>query len=109
MKVSKNKTAKLEKAESHCLDLDGLNRPSKEHQSNPIIGYLNINSLLNKINDLRKICRKAQIYYYVLTRPNSMNRSQVLSFTSRATSIPLLGKIEIKMVAEKLCMQKKGL
>ena len=44
------------------MDLDGLNKVSKEHQNNPIIGYLNINTLRNKINDLRKICRKAQIY-----------------------------------------------
>ena len=99
--ITKNKTIKLEKAKSHCLDLDGLNSLSKEHQSNPIIGYLNINSLHNKINDLRKTCRKAQIHYYVLTRPNSMNRSQMLSFTFH---IPLLEKIEIKMVAEKLRM-----
>ena len=44
------------------MDLDGLNKLSKEHQNNPIIGYLNINSLRNKINDLRKICRKTQIH-----------------------------------------------
>ena len=60
--ITKNKIIKLEKAQSHCLDLDGLNRLSKEHQSNPIIGFLSINSLSNKINDLRKICRKAQIH-----------------------------------------------
>ena len=29
--------------------VDGLNRLSKEHQNNPLIGYLNINSLPNKI------------------------------------------------------------
>ena len=45
-------------AKSHILDLDGLNKFSKEHQNNPIIGYLNINSLRNKVNDSRKICRK---------------------------------------------------
>ena len=60
--ITKNKTIKLEKAKSHILDLDGLNKLSKEHQNNPIIGYLNINSLRNKINDLRKICRKTQIH-----------------------------------------------
>ena len=60
--ITKNKTIKLEKAKSYNLDLDGLNRLSKEHQNNPIIGYLNINSLRNKINDLRKICRKTQTH-----------------------------------------------
>ena len=44
------------------MDLDRLNRLSKEHQNNPIIGYLVINSLHNKINDLRKICRNAQTH-----------------------------------------------
>ena len=44
------------------LDLEGLNKLTKEHQNNPIIGYLNINKLRNKINDLRKICRKTQIH-----------------------------------------------
>ena len=48
------------------MDLDGLNRLSKEHQNNPIFGYLNINSLRNKINDLRKICRKSQIHILCL-------------------------------------------
>ena len=37
-------------------------RLSKEYQNNPIIGYLNVNSLRNKINDLRKIYRKTQIH-----------------------------------------------
>ena len=39
-----------------------LSRLSKEHKSNPIISYLNINSLRIKINDLRKVCRKTQIH-----------------------------------------------
>ena len=60
--ITKNKSIKLKKAKSHILDLDGLNRLSKEHQNNLIIGYLNINSLRNKINDLRKICIKTQIH-----------------------------------------------
>ena len=60
--ITKNKTIKLKKAKSHILDLDGLNRLSKEHQHNPISDYLNINSLRNKINDLRKFCRTTQIH-----------------------------------------------
>ena len=102
--ITKNKTIKLEKAKSHILDLDGLNRLSKEHQNNPIIGYLNINSLRNEINDLRKFVEQHKYTHYALTKPNLMNRSQMLSFTSRANNIPLLEKIAIKMVVEKLCM-----
>ena len=60
--ITKNKTIKLKKGKSHILSLDGLNKLSKEHQNNPIIGYLNKNSFRNKINDLREICRKIQIH-----------------------------------------------
>ena len=41
-------------------------------------------------------------------KPNSVNRFQMLSFTSRATSIQLFEKIAIKIVAEKLRV-KEGL
>ena len=61
MKVSQKRLLNSKKVKSHILDLDGLNKLSKEHQINPIIGYLNINSLRNKIN-FRKICRKTQIH-----------------------------------------------
>ena len=54
--ITKNKAIILEKAKSHILDLDRLNRLSKEHQNNPIMGYLNINNLCNKI------FRTTQIY-----------------------------------------------
>ena len=100
----KNKTIKIEKAKSHILDLEELNSLSKESQNNPIIGYLNIISLRSNINDLRKICRKNKYTFHALTKPKSMSRSQMLSFTSRAIGIPLLEKIEIKMVVEILCM-----
>ena len=50
-----NNTIKLEKAKSNEFDLDGLIRLCKEHQNNPTIGYLNINSLRNKTDDLRQI------------------------------------------------------
>ena len=59
--ITQNKSIKLEKAKSHILVLDALNSLSKEHQTNLITGYLNTNSLRNKINDLRKICRKTQM------------------------------------------------
>ena len=86
------------------MDLDGLNELSKEHQNNPIIGYLNKNSLRNKINDLRKICRKTQIHILCIDETKLDESFPDVRFTSRATSIPLLEKIAIKMVAEKLCM-----
>ena len=39
--TTNNKTIKLEKAKSYIFYFDGLNRYSKEHQNNPIIGHLN--------------------------------------------------------------------
>ena len=66
---------------------------SKEHQNNPFIGYVNINSLCNKINDLGKIVEKFKYTYYQFTKPNVMNPPQMSSFKWMTTSMPLLEKI----------------
>ena len=39
-------------------NLEGLQRLRKTDHNNPMIGYLNINSLRNKINSLREITQK---------------------------------------------------
>ena len=43
------------------------------HTNNPIIGYLNTNSLGNKITQLRKVCRKASIDFLCIdeTKPDA--------------------------------------
>ena len=102
--ITKNKTIKLEKVKSRILDLDGLNRLNKEHQSNQIIGYLNISSFRNKMNDLRKNCRKTQMHVLCIDETKLNESFPDAQFTLRATSILLLEKIAIKMVVEKLCM-----
>ena len=43
------------------MDLDGLIHLRVNNPFNHIIGYLNINSLRNKINDLRKVFKNVQI------------------------------------------------
>ena len=43
------------------LDIDGLIHLRVNNPFNPIVGYLNINSLRNKIDDLREVCKKVQI------------------------------------------------
>ena len=43
------------------LDIDGLIDLRVNNPFNPIVGYLNINSLRNKIDDLREVCKKVQI------------------------------------------------
>ena len=43
------------------LDIDGLIHLSVNNRFNHVVGYLNISSLRNKIDDLREICKKVQI------------------------------------------------
>ena len=43
------------------LDFDALTYLRVNNPFNPIVGYLNINSLRNKIDDLREVCKKVQI------------------------------------------------
>ena len=43
------------------LDIDGLIHLRVNNPFNPIVGYLNINSLRNEIGDLREVCEKVQI------------------------------------------------
>ena len=46
---------------NHNLDIEGPINLRKLYTNNPIIGYLNIDSLRNKITLLREVCRKAPI------------------------------------------------
>ena len=62
MKISQKIRLLKSEMKSHALNLDGLNRLSKERQNNPVIAYLDINSLRNKVNDLRQICGKTQMH-----------------------------------------------
>ena len=43
------------------LDIDGLIHLSVNNRFNHVVGYLKINSLINKMDDLREICKKVQI------------------------------------------------
>ena len=43
------------------LDIDGLIHISVNNRFNHVVGYLNINSLRNKIDDLCEICKKVKI------------------------------------------------
>ena len=100
----KKKAIKLKKERSHILDLDGLNSLNKELQNNLIIGDLNINSLRNKINDLKKNFRKTQIHVLCIDESKLYELSPNVQFHIDGYKIWLLKKIPIKMVVEKLCM-----
>ena len=107
--ITKNKTIKLEKAKSHLLHLDGLNRLSKEHQNRPIIGYLNMNSLRYKINDLRKICRKTQIHVLCIDETKLDESFPDAQFHIEGYHYPAFRKDRNKNGSEKIVYVKEGL
>ena len=91
------------------LDLDGLNKLSKEHQNNPIIGYLNINSLRNKINDLRKICRKTQIHVLCIDETKLDESFPDAQFHIEGYQYPAFRKDRNKNGGGKIVYVKEGL
>ena len=47
------------------LDIDGLIHLRVNNPFNPIVGYLNINSLRNKIDDFCEVCKKFKLIFFV--------------------------------------------
>ena len=86
-----------------------LNRLSKEHQSNPIIGYLNINSLRNKINDLRKIGRKTQIHVICIDETKLNESFPDTQFYIKGYQHPAFRKDSNKNGGGKIVDVKEGL
>ena len=68
-----NQVSNKAKNTNHNLNIEGLINLRKLHTNNPIIGYLNTNSLGNKITQLRKVCRKASIDFLCIdeTKPDA--------------------------------------
>ena len=56
-----NQISNKPKNTNHNLSIEELINLRKLYTNNPIIGYLNINSLKNKITQLREVSRKAPI------------------------------------------------
>ena len=56
-----NQISNKAKNTNHNLDIEELINLRKLYINNPIIGYLNINSLRNKITQLREVCGKPPI------------------------------------------------
>ena len=48
-------------------DLHKLKLIRKAHLNNPIIDYLNLNSLKNKIHEVREVFRDLSLNYFVLS------------------------------------------
>ena len=109
MKVSqKIRLLNSKKAKIHILDLDGLNKLSKEHQNNPITGYRNINSLRNKINDFSKICRKTQIHVLCIDETKLNESFRDAQFHIEGYQYPGFRKDRNKNGSEKIVSVKEG-
>ena len=97
-----NQVSNKAKNTNHNLDIEGLINLRKLHTNNPIIGYLNTNSLGNKITQLRKVCRKASIDFLCIDGTKlDMLLSQMTNFTLKIVSTLHLGETVTKMVGEK--------
>ena len=47
------------------LDIDGLIHLRVNNPFDSIAGYVNINSLRNKIDDLREVCQKIKLIFFL--------------------------------------------
>ena len=52
---------------SLAKDLQVLHHERLKHNKNPMIGYLNINSLRNKLTDLKVILKYLSLDYFILS------------------------------------------
>ena len=52
---------------SLATDLQVLHHERLKHNKNPMIGYLNINSLRNKLTDLKVILKYLSLDYFILS------------------------------------------
>ena len=57
----------LRGASSLATDLQVLHHERLKHNKNPMIGYLNINSLRNKLTDLKVILKYLSLDYFILS------------------------------------------
>ena len=60
----------LSGASSFATNLQVLHHEKLKHNKNPIIGYLNINSLQNKLTDLKVILKYLLLDYLILSETN---------------------------------------
>ena len=64
-----NSTAELHNKSIDLVDenIQSLMNARMKYSKNPLLGYLNINSLRYKIIDLREIVEKLQLDYFVMS------------------------------------------
>ena len=77
------------------LDLYNLQPLKQKYNSSPFISYLSINSLSNKIDALRQICKTAPLEILFVDEPNLIVVFQILNSELTDTFSPLIGETEI--------------
>ena len=90
-------------------DLSNLIDLRRQNISKPMMRYLNINNLKNKIDYLRDICNKSPVdNFFVLTKPKLILHFPTASFFLMVTYFHRYEKIVIKMVKGKFYIYKGG-
>ena len=71
----------LSKTSSLAADIQVLHHERLKHNENPMIGYLNINSLWNKLTTLKAILKYLSLDYFVISETKLDESSPNVQFT----------------------------
>ena len=96
-----NQISNKAKNTNHNLDIEEIIDLRKLYNNNPIIGYLNINSLRNKITQFREVCGKAPIDLLCIDETKLDASFPDAQFHNEGYQYPHLRKTVTKMVVEK--------
>ena len=76
------------------LDIDNLIHLRVNNPFNPIVGYLNINSLRNKIDNLREVCKTVQIDILCINETKLDDSFPDSQFKINGYQFPFLRRVE---------------
>ena len=76
---------------------------------NPIVGYLNINSLRNKIDNPREVCKKVQIDVLCINETKLDDSFPDSQFKINGYQFPFLRRDRDNREGEKIAFMKQGL
>ena len=91
------------------LDIDGIIHLRINNPFNTIVGYLNINSLRNKIDDLREVCKKVEIDILCIDETKLDDSFTDSQFKIKGYQFPFLRKDRDNRGGEKFVFIKQGL
>ena len=91
------------------LDIDGIIHLRINNPFNRIVGYLNINSLRKKIDDLREVCKKVEIDILCIDETKLDDSYTDSQFKIKGYQFPFLRKDRDNRGGEKFVFIKQGL